>query len=111
MRRGREFEAIAPLLWLEAGATAQRIDAVPNEGWAVADNYAVLFDIDAAKPYVDAITERAKGGTTPELAFVITDSVAAFQTIIERLPSGAMPVRLFEDYLTNFTANTDGGAR
>lgn len=111
VRRGREFEAIAPLLWLEAGATGQRIDAVPDEGWAIADNYAVLFDIDAAKPYVGAITDRAKSGTTPELAFVITDSVAAFQTIIERLPSGAMPVRLFEDYLTNFTANTDGVAR
>lgn len=111
VRRGREFEAIAPLLWLEAGATGQRIDAVPDEGWAVADGYAVLFDIDAAKPYVDAITERAKVGTTPELAFVITDSVAAFQTIIERLPSGLTPIRLFEDYLTNFTANTDGVAR
>ena len=71
----------------------------------------VLFDIDAAKPYVNAVTERAKAGATPELAFIITDSVAAFQTIVERLPSGVVPVRLFEDYLTNFTANTDGVAR
>lgn len=108
VRRGREFKAIAPLLWLQAGAVGERIDEVPNEGWALADNYAVLFDVDSARPFIDAVTERTKTGNPPVLAFVITDSVSAYQALVERLPSGVTTRQLFEDYLTNFTAHTDG---
>lgn len=111
VRRGREFEAIAPLLWLEAGATGARIDSIPDLAWAVADNYAVLFDVDMAKAFLDEVTSRAKAGTTPDLTYIVTDSVSAFQTVIERLPSGTVPVRLFEGYLTNFTANVEGATR
>lgn len=111
VRRGKEFAAIAPLLWLEASATGERIDSVPECGWALADNYGVLFDIDTLKPFVEAVTERAKKGHTPELVFLVTDSLTEFQLAVERLPKGITTVRLFEDYLTNFTVNTDGSAR
>lgn len=111
VRRGKEFAAIAPLLWLEAGATGGRIDTAPECGWALADNYGVLFDIEALKPFAMAVTKRAKKGQTPGLVFVVTDSLTEFQLAVERLPAGITTVRLFEDYLTNYTVNTDGSAR
>jgi adenine-specific DNA-methyltransferase len=111
VRRGKEFAAIAPLLWLEAGATGERIDTVPECGWALAGNYGVLFDIDVLKPFAVAVTRRAKQGRTPELVFVVTDSLTEFQLAVERLPAGITAVRLFEDYLTSYTVNTDGSAR
>ena len=33
------FQRIAPLLWMRAGAEGSRIDALPDQGWAVADTY------------------------------------------------------------------------
>jgi adenine-specific DNA-methyltransferase len=43
---GRRFEAIAPLLWLKAGAFGTRIDMIDPRGWALPDDatYGILFD-------------------------------------------------------------------
>ncbi len=46
VRRGREFQAIAPLLWLRAGALGERIDTIPDAGWALTPAYGILFDPD-----------------------------------------------------------------
>jgi adenine-specific DNA-methyltransferase len=108
VRRGREFEAIAPLLWLEAGAVGARIEAEPDEGWALADAYGVLFDIDALSPFAEAVTERSTKETAPSVVFIVTDSPSEYQVAVSRLPVGIETVRLYEDYLSNYTINTDG---
>ncbi|MEV4898149.1 DNA methyltransferase, partial [Nonomuraea sp. NPDC055795] len=50
----RSFEAIAPLLWLKAGAQGSRIDRVAGD-YEVADTYGVLFDMDASGGFLEAI--------------------------------------------------------
>jgi len=42
------FARIAPLLWLRAGSEGSRIDKLPKRGWAVADFYGLLVDLDEA---------------------------------------------------------------
>ena len=111
VRRGREFETISPLLWLEAGATGERISTIPDTGWALTSHYGVLFTIDALKPFAAAVTKAATDETPPSVLFVVTDSPTEYQHAVERLPIGITTVRLYEDYLTNYTVNTDGGPR
>lgn len=93
------YARIAPLLWLRAGAQGARIDKLPASGWAVADTYGLLTDIDAATPFVDAVSQ-AEG---LRIAYIVTDDDRRFQAIAKRLPKGVEPVRLYESYLTNFS--------
>ena len=93
------YARIAPMLWLRAGARGRRIDKLPAGGWAVADTYALLISVDAATPFIDAIS--AVGGL--RVADIVTDDDRRFQAIAKRLPKGVEPVRLYESYLTNFS--------
>ncbi|KIC31516.1 site-specific DNA-methyltransferase [Leisingera sp. ANG-S5] len=94
----RAFERIAPLLWMRAGSEGRRIDALPGAGWAVADTYGLLTDLDAAAPFVDAV--EAAGGI--RVAYIVTDDDRRFQSVAQHLPEGVEAVRLYESYLTNF---------
>jgi adenine-specific DNA-methyltransferase len=111
VRRGNEFESVAPLFWLEAGARGERIEEVPEQGWALTDSYGVLFDFDMLNAFAAAVTEAATGDRTPVALFIITDSPAEYQQAVKRLPVGIETVQLYEDYLSNYTINTVGGAR
>jgi adenine-specific DNA-methyltransferase len=104
---GIAFTAVAPLLWLTAGAQGPRIDAVDGP-WALPDEgrYGVLFDADHWPAFVEAVLTAGDAVTH---AFVVTDSDAVFQGVIAELPDTVTPVRLYESYLTSFTLNT--GAR
>lgn len=94
----RAFARIAPLLWMRAGSEGRRIDAVPAEGWEVADNYGILTDLDKAAPFCKAV--EAKG--TIRIAYIVTDDDRRFQSVARHLPDAIEPVRLYESYLTNF---------
>lgn len=111
VRRGREFEAIAPLLWMEGGATGERIDSIPCDGWALTDWYGVLFDVDALMPFAGAVSNAAKRGSAPRVVFIVTDSSVEYQTAAERLPVGVETVQLYQDYLSNYTINVEGAGR
>ncbi|WP_237573604.1 site-specific DNA-methyltransferase [Mycolicibacterium lacusdiani] len=111
VRRGQEFTAVAPLFWLEGGARGGRIEALPEAGWALADVYGVLFDIDALTGFAAAVTTATIDGRAPSVLFVITDSPAEYQEAVERLPVGIETVQLYEDYLSNYTINTSGSTR
>lgn len=93
----RDFERIAPLLWMRAGARGRRIDDV-SKGWDVADTYGVLANLDRVDEFVSALEEA------PDvvLAYVVTDEDRLFETIARDLPAGVEPVRLYEAYLRNF---------
>lgn len=57
------FEAIAPLLWMRAGARGEPITST-SDTFALADAYAVLFAIDAAGDFAAAVDQAgaARGG-------------------------------------------------
>lgn len=97
----RSFEAIAPLLWLKAGARGSRIDT-PTKDFAVASAYAVLFDTDCSGEFLAALQD-ADGIRT---VFIVTDDDRAFQMVCAELPAGVEAVRLYSSYLTNFAINT-----
>jgi len=93
------YARIAPMLWLRAGARGKRIDKLPADGWAVADTYGLLSEVDKATPFIKAVN-KAKG---LRVAYIVTDDDRRFQAIAKRLPNGVVPVRLYESYLTNFS--------
>jgi adenine-specific DNA-methyltransferase len=97
----RSFEAIAPLLWLKAGAQGRRIEK-PTDNFDIADTYGVLFDLDQSHDFIEAIGKR----TDILMAFVVTDDDRAYQAVCSELPVHVEPVRLYESYLTSFTINT-----
>lgn len=101
--RGQAFTAIAPLLWMKAGALGARID-VDDGSWAIPADavYGVLFNARSWGPFVDAVRDR------PDLrhAFVVTDSLAVFQQVTSELPPELPTTMLYEDYLSNFEINT-----
>ena len=93
------FARIAPLLWLRAGSRGNRISKLPAEGWAVAETYGLLAEVDKATPFIKAVDKA----NDVSLAFIVTDDDRCFQTIAQRLSKGVEPVRLYESYLTNFS--------
>jgi adenine-specific DNA-methyltransferase len=93
------YARIAPLLWLRAGATGKRIDKLPTEGWAVAETYGLLTEVDQATPFINAVN-KASG---LRVVYIVTDDDRRFQAIAKRLPDDVAPVRLYESYLTNFS--------
>lgn len=96
------FASIAPLLWMRAGAQGRRIDE-RTDTFDVADTYAVLFSLDAAASFIDAI-EQADGLHT---VFIVTDDEPQFQAVAAQLPDGINAVRLYESYLRTFQINTE----
>ncbi len=97
----RSFQAVAPLLWLKAGAQGRRIER-PTDDFAVADTYAVLFDTDCSREFLTAL----HNANSVQMAFIVTDDDRAFQMVCAEFPAGVEAVRLYSSYLTNFTINT-----
>ncbi|MDF1704638.1 MAG: site-specific DNA-methyltransferase [Aeromicrobium sp.] len=95
LRRGAEFAAIAPVLWLENGARGDRIDADPGPGWAITDTYGVLFDMDSFGDFVDAVEDH--GGI--HRVYVVTDSPAQARAVGRRLPASVSVTRLYDDLI------------
>ena len=91
----KAFPAIAPLLWLRAGAVGRRIEE-PNGTFDVAETYGVLFGVDAAGDFAAALHDGVR------IAYVVTDDERAFQMICADLPEHVEPVRLYESYLARF---------
>lgn len=98
--RGRAFKEIAPLLWAAVGASGARIDEETDQGWAAPEGarYAVLFDTAAVRGLTDAL----EGRDDINRVFVITDSEAQYQQVIQELPSHVETTMLWSDYLENF---------
>ncbi|QYY35412.1 DNA methyltransferase [Ruficoccus sp. ZRK36] len=92
------FARIAPLLWLRAGSVGRRVDKLPAEGWAVADAYGLLVDLDRSTDYLKAVHKADR----LRVAYIVTDDERRFQSLARRLPEGVEAVRLYESYLTNF---------
>lgn len=107
VRLGRKFNAIAPILWMRAGAEGSRIDELPEDGWALPKKgyYGILTDIDQWEPFVDAVNAR----DDVRCVFIVTDSQAEFEAINVQIDQGIDSVRLYSDYLQSFEINTRQG--
>ena len=97
------FEHIAPLLWMRAGSKGERINSIPASGWAVSDNYGVLFDLDKSSGFYKAIDAQSD----IKIAYIVTDDDRRFQSIAKRLPKNVESIRLYESYLKNFQFTSD----
>ncbi|MGO2521218.1 MAG: site-specific DNA-methyltransferase [Microbacterium sp.] len=91
----RAFSAIAPMLWLRAGAVGRRIQAIPN-GWEVADTYGIINDLDKSSEFITAL--GAVEGM--KMAYIVTDDEGRYQQVAGEIPN-IETVRLYEDYLRN----------
>lgn len=100
VRRGREFAAIAPILWMQSGGIGPVIDTEAT-GFTVTDTYGVLFDTGERREFVAEVT-RVMPGTV----FIVTDSASAYRDISAGLPDGVNAFQLYESYLSNFEVNT-----
>ncbi|MBM7500656.1 adenine-specific DNA-methyltransferase [Brachybacterium muris] len=98
VRHNRAFERIAPMLWMRAGSQGRIITDLGEDGWDVAETYAVLGNLDQAGDFVARVAEEESVRT----AFIVTDDDSAFQMVCRDLPSAVLPVRLYESYLQNF---------
>jgi len=101
----REFAKIAPLLWIRAGARGRRIDDI-SSGWAVADVYGVLANLDHTDHFLKAIADN----TAVAIAFIVTDEERLFESVAQALPEHVEPVRLYEAYLRNFEIDSGRGS-
>ena len=97
------FARIAPLLWMRSGSKGQRIDEIAESGWAVSDNYGVLFDPDKSSEFYKAVDAQGE----IKIAYIVTDDDRRFQSIAKRLPKNVEPIRLYESYLKNFQFTND----
>jgi len=93
----RDFQRIAPLLWLRAGARGRRIEDV-SKGWDVAEAYGIIANLDRMDEFVGAL----KTATDATVVFIVTDEDRLFETVVRELPDTVEPVRLYEAYLRNF---------
>ena len=103
VKLGAAFDAIAPILWLQAGAQGPRIESASSR-WALPEGgrYGILFEPDDWP----AFTAAVKDAPTVSHVFIVTDSDSIFQRVAEDLPSEIQTVRLYEDYLESFAINT-----
>ena len=101
VRRNRAFSRVAPMLWLKAGSRGRIISSLPERGWDVAQAYGVLEDMDHAPEFLAALDADPQVG----MAFIVTDSEVAFQSVARQLPEHTTAVRLYESYLHNFQIN------
>ncbi len=101
----REFTKIAPLLWMRVGSRGRRIDDI-SAGWAVADSYGVLADLDRTEEFLKAV---ARTGDDLAIAYIVTDEDRLFESVSRELPDQVQPVRLYEAYLRNFEIESGRG--
>ena len=91
---------------MRAGSRGARIDEQAAD-WALPDDavYGILFDTNKWRDFADAINDRAN-----EVAhvFIVTDSDATYQQILNELPSAVGSTQLYADYLKTFEINTKG---
>jgi adenine-specific DNA-methyltransferase len=100
----RAFAAIAPLLWLRAGAQGLVLEecldsASRRKPYAWTERYGVLFNADRWRTFVEKLPDTA---TT---VFVVTDSASTFAGVAAELPAHLDVVRLYENYLSTFAIN------
>ncbi len=100
--RGEAFAAVAPLLWLAAGAAGPRVEAeAPAFALPAGGRYGVLFSAAHRAGFAAALQQR------PEVthAFVVAASAGEYQQVVAALPPRVRVFPLAVGYLSSFTIN------
>lgn len=103
IRLDQAFDAIAPLLWMQAGCRGPIIKRI-GKSYLTTDFYGVLFDYNQASKFCDKVKK------TPSIktVFVVTDDQRRYSNMCKRLP-GVNVHRLYETYLRTFEICGEGG--
>ncbi len=103
IRLDNAFNAIAPILWMQAGCKG-RIIRKMGKSYSVTPYYAVLFDYK----YASKFCEKVKNTPTVKTVFVVTDDQRRYSNMCNRLPGIAVH-RLYETFLKTFEIYGEGG--
>lgn len=101
---GRQYTAIAPLLWLAAGSVGEWADRDGDEPWSTPDssNYAVLFDEDRFADFREMLAENDR----ITHVWLVTNSSQGYVEMRAQLADDLHCAMLYRDYLLNFQVNT-----
>lgn len=103
IRLDRAFNAIAPLLWMQAGCRGPIIKNV-GKSYLTTDYYGVLFDYNQASRFC----EKVKNTPSIKTVYVVTDDQRRYSNMCKRLPNVEVH-RLYETYLKTFEICGEGG--
>lgn len=103
IRLDNAFNAIAPILWMQAGCQGPIIRKI-GKSYLTTDYYGVLFDYGQASKFCD----KAKNTPTIKTVFVVTDDQRRYSNMCKRLP-GIEVHRLYETFLRTFEICGEGG--
>jgi len=97
--RGKAFESLAPLLWMRAGFGPVVIESEEAD-FAITRgaNYAILFNLEKWQEFIQALRSEE----SVRFVFIVSDSRAAYQQVIQELSGELSTSILYEDYLRNF---------
>ena len=103
IRLDNAFDAIAPILWMQAGCRGPIIRRI-GKSFSTTEYYGVLFDYNHVSKFCDTIKR------TPSIktVFVVTDDQRRYSNVCRRLP-GIEVHRLYETYLRTFEICGEGG--
>lgn len=105
---GDEFEAIAPMLWLMAGALGELETARGYGKWFMPKQspFGVLIKETAFTPFLRELESR------PDVThvFLVTDSEQSYREMLAKLPRKFTTRMLYKSYLENFRINSEAGA-
>lgn len=103
IRLDRAFDAIAPILWMQAGCQGPIIMRI-GKSYLTTDYYGVLFDYNQASKFCDKVKK------TPSIktVFIVTDDQRRYSNMCKRLP-GVEVHRLYETFLRTFEICGEGG--
>lgn len=103
IRLDRAFDAIAPILWMQAGCRGPIIRRI-GKSYLTTDYYGVLFDYNQASKFC----EKVKGTPSIKTVYVVTDDQRRYSNMCKRLPNTEVH-RLYETYLKTFEICGEGG--
>lgn len=103
IRLDNAFNAIAPILWMQAGCQGPIIRKI-GKSYLTTDYYGVLFDYGQASKFC----EKVKNTPTIKTVFVVTDDQRRYSNMCKRLP-GIEVHRLYETFLRTFEICGEGG--
>lgn len=103
IRLDNAFDAIAPILWMQAGCRGPIIRRI-GKSFSTTDYYGVLFDYNQASKFCD----KVKSTPSIKTAFVVTDDQRRYSNVCRRLP-GVEVRRLYESFLRTFEICGEGG--
>lgn len=103
IRLDNAFNAIAPILWMQAGCRGPIIRKI-GKSYLTTDYYGVLFNYNQASKFC----EKIKATPSIKTVYVVTDDQRRYSNLCKRLP-GVNVHRLYETYLRTFEICGEGG--